>query len=49
MEFINYVFIKSTIANLKVVELNSNEMAVCVTEWQCSETESGQLSEPRDL
>ncbi len=32
MEFINYIFIKSTIASLKVVELNSNEMAVCGTE-----------------
>ena len=31
VEFINYVFIKSTIANLKVAELNSNEMAVCGT------------------
>ena len=32
MGFINYIFIKSTIASLKVAELNSNEMAVCGTE-----------------
>ena len=30
--FINYFFIKSMIAGLKVAELNSNEMAVCGTE-----------------
>ena len=30
--FIDYFFIKSMIAGLKVAELNSNEMAVCGTE-----------------
>ena len=32
VEFVNYVFIKSMMVSLKVAELNSNEMAVCVTE-----------------
>ena len=32
VEFVNYVFIKSMMVNLKVAELNSNEMAVCGTE-----------------
>ena len=32
VEFVNYIFIKSMVVSLKVAEMNSNEMAVCVTE-----------------